>query len=581
MMYISVTPFYEGTVMQKVFSDPKNSLILSQDKQNLLLLTSQFEQDSCADDIINLIKNSDYANFKLNIDGVNHAVRYLSGQSNQTTAFSHLEPIVVAESCDAELEILFDPLKVAAKAVVISACGGKAITEEYLRASMENLNITVGIIDSAVDLLLNKSAQSPGGTRCKIMIAEGLQPKDGSNAFFETLVEASKTKLIDRIDLYGSVDLSNLRNIISVQPGTPLIRKFPHIAGQDGLTVTGEVIPSREGKDLSLSIGENTKICESDPNLLVASVIGNPIDIDNGMEIEPILVLDKIEQSSETFYHNGSLVIKGDLASGTKIVTTGDLTIFGFIESSYVKCGGDIFVAKGILGEQINKSNSQITCTVKCAGSLYTNFIQYSNINVAKNLNVKCQLLHSNVSCMGHVNIQDKTGKRGTIFGGVLSAQKSIRTVTIGAVSGVQTVVNLTAGYSLLLDDKKRLHLSLEQTKGDLQQALTAKSKLEDLDFLKDVNKVEEIKNLDNRLALTIKDYKKHNVETINNIQYNQQQIQEYLMNTKLHASKSIFNNVSVLIGEDVFFSSNRRYGATTVCIKNDQIIAGTYEYEY
>ncbi|MFT5760881.1 MAG: hypothetical protein ACI9LM_005669, partial [Alteromonadaceae bacterium] len=68
------------------------------------------------------------------------------------------------------------------------------------------------------------------------------------------------------------------------------------------------------------------------------------------------------------------------------------------------------------------------------------------------------------------------------------------------------------------------------------------------------------------------------NVETINNIQYNQQQIQEYLINTKLHASKSIFNNVSVLIGENVFFSNNRRYGATTVCIKNDQIIAGTYE---
>ena len=65
----------------QIIAHPESILTLSKDKQKLLLLISKVEEKCCPDDIISIIKKSEYANFKLNMGGIHEAIQYSHAQS--------------------------------------------------------------------------------------------------------------------------------------------------------------------------------------------------------------------------------------------------------------------------------------------------------------------------------------------------------------------------------------------------------------------------------------------------------------------------------------------------------------------
>ena len=140
---------------------PKDLLTLSENSQALLLSIDHLKNsDYTVEDITNFIKKSDYKNFKIYIDSITNAVNF--------SALKDVKFMVVAERKNAELIIDLDPFKMYVKAKLVSAFGGEAINSEKIYTRLKELKVTRGIITSAINLILKKSAQSaPGSTFTK------------------------------------------------------------------------------------------------------------------------------------------------------------------------------------------------------------------------------------------------------------------------------------------------------------------------------------------------------------------------------------------------------------------------------
>ena len=130
-------------------------------------------------------------------------------------------------------------------------------------------------------------------------------------------------------------------------------------------------------------------------------------------------------------------------------------------------------------------------------------FIQFSKVSVKSDLNITCQLIHSFVLCLGYINVKDDSGQKGAVFGGFLCAQKGLNTVTLGAIAGVNTTIDLIGPYHQLLERKKETLASILELKEKVENAVSVKAKLNTS------TGTENERSLNKRLTLTIIDAKK------------------------------------------------------------------------
>jgi len=556
--------------MDKVLTLSASQLRLSQDKQQLLLLISYVEKKVTGTDIIDLVQHSDYAQFKLNKAGLDEAVQCYKEVKNDLANNTKFQSIVIAERRDAQLSITFDSEKITAKAQIISAFSGEKVTYQQLLDAVNDLHITVGISKPAIKQLIEKSALAKPGTAYQITIAKGIEAVDGRDSQFECLLKAPKEILKTAMNLdYGSFDMNSITKLISVQAGTQLMRRIPACQGHDGMTVTGDLIKHTAGNEYPFTLGKNTALSSSDENMLIATAAGTPIISARGMEIDQLLMMDSLNAESGHIRHTGSLIIAGDIRGCEEIIATGDITVIGFIESSKVKCGGDLFVTKGILGHPV-KGDNKFSSEIDCEGSLFANFIQYARVNTGHDLNIKHQLLHCYVQCKGYIKVKDEEGKKGTIFGGVLSAGKGICTVTLGAPAGIETTIDLIGVYAQLLENKKSINSSLNLIQEQLRSVLSAQRKLTN------TGNSEKAKLLDERLTLTIREIKNQLITLTRARENNHIEIQEYFTNTHVLALKSLHSDVVISLGEHIFRSTHS-YGASDVRVKNDHLVVDPY----
>jgi len=548
-----------------------NLLRLSDDKQQLLLLITPVTGDVSVATVSHIFLQSDYAQLKLNIAGVNQAIQSFQRLEYESERSTELESVAIADRLDAQLSITLDPLKMVAKAQIISAYGGLPVTAEQLKNEMEKLAISQGINHKALTLLLEKSQQAKPGSIYQATIAKGKQPVNGTNASFKRLVETPRERLFrpQKID-DKRVDMRNLGQLITVKPGDQLMRKIPYSEGSAGIDVTGEIVKYTPGKDFSLEAGANAEICPSDPNLLIASIPGIPKALNNGMMVDDVLMVKDVDVTYGNVNYEGSVIVEGDICDGMKVCATGDITVSGFIESAQVECGGDLIVGKGILGHQIELGAGNFSCKINCKGAVIANFSQYSKIHAGLDVNIQKQLLHCYVFSGGDINVKDEAGTKGIILGGFLSSNKGINTVTLGASAGSKTTIDLIGLYPELMDAKKRINSAIVQEQEKLQSLLVAQQKIASLP------PSEKKQILDARVMLTQEEVKKQLDQLQTELATNTAELQLYFENAKVITQKELYSDVSISIGRDSFRSA-RTYGPTKVSVKNYKLSAEPY----
>tara|TARA_R110001583_G_scaffold112917_3_gene263108 strand:+ start:46868 stop:48547 length:1680 start_codon:yes stop_codon:yes gene_type:complete len=545
-----------------------NSLRLSADKKQLLLLITPVQEEVTIQHITDLIQHSEYVNLKINPKGVKEAIQGFNNLKSSKSATPELDSIAIADRIHAKFSITIDPLKMTAKALLTNAYGGLPITLDALKNKMDELDITEGIITKNLLLLVKTSKQvSPGSTH-QVVVAQGTAAIHGTDALFECLVETPKQRqLRPKINEDGTVDMRDLGQLNTVKIDTPLMRKTPCSEGSDGINILGEVLPHTSGKDFSLEVGENTKISEQDENLLVATLPGIPKMLNNGMKVDDVLVVKNVDVGSGHVEYEGDIVIEGDVCSGMKVKASGDISISGFVESAHIECEGNLIVSKGIIGHQIEEGGNNYSCIVNSKGNVSANFSQYSKIIAGGGVHIKTQLLHCNVSCKDDIIVLDTSGMRGTILGGSLETTAGVFTASIGAISGSKTCIHLAGDYAHLMENKAQIRQTIQAEKEKLESLIEAQAKV------KLLPNSEKKQTLDIRLTLTIEEVEHHLVELNKNLEDKINMIKEYLKDAKVVAQKEMFNSVNIDIGKQTF-SSNRKYGPTTISLIDHKLTA-------
>ncbi|MBI3776711.1 MAG: DUF342 domain-containing protein [Gammaproteobacteria bacterium] len=381
----------------------------------------------------------------------------------------------IAEKRDAEMTLTISSNELTAQLTLTPARGGETVSEADVFALLTHNNVTQGIIPSAVAQAV--SAQLAD----QVLVAQGTLPIDGEDARFESqLPEITDRRPKENSN--GSVDYREISMFFTVKPDTPLLRKIPLTIGTAGTSVTGKIIPATPGRDLSFSAPlSGVKYDAEDKDLLLSAIGGQAVMIEHGVRVEPVIELKDVDLSSGNIDFDGTVNVGGDVASGLRIRTSGDIFVAGTVEGATLEAGGNIKVNKGVIGrgelrQQDNTPGASLA-RLKAEGSIQARFVENAMIEAHGDVMIDELLAHCEVVTEGTLMVGKDKAKKGHILGGSITAVRGIKAQVVGSGAGVRTKLEAGISRSLRKDlDQARETIIVKCAERDKVAALLKRS---------------------------------------------------------------------------------------------------------
>lgn len=299
-----------------------------------------------------------------------------------------------------------------------------------------------------------------GGVKAKL--ASGQAPVNGQDARIEILIDEMDQSKTPHLLEDGRVDYFNIGTVRTVHKGQILARKSPPSVGMQGSGLNGSPIFPKPGRDVRLPQGKNTVISE-DGMLLLAETDGhvsfNPRE--NKVNVFDVFdVSGDVDFSVGNIDFLGSVIIKGNVLPGFKIVAAGDIEVAGIVDSAVLEAGGDITIRGGV---QMRGKG-----LIKAGGTVRSKFLQAANVEAGVDVIVGDSIMHCHVSAGRSVFME---AKKSVIVGGLVRAGEEVRTRTLGSPMATPTEVEvgvhpqLRAEMVQLHEKLKAMHQNIEKTK--------------------------------------------------------------------------------------------------------------------
>lgn len=366
------------------------------------------------------------------------------------------DPEAPLPDLDAQAVVFITNDKLSAYIMVLPPVGeGEEVNENTLDKALSDNKVSYGIDED----LLAEIPDKPIGKRyfCLYHIAEG-----------EAAVHGEDGKIIDKfsrspekkyaVDEYDRMDYTSLNLVQNAEQGDVICEIIYPTEGEPGMNVLRQEIPAKNGKNVQIPKGRNTELDEDETNL-IASITGHVEFNGRTFEIKPVLEIDgNIDYSTGNINYVGDVNIHGDVCNGFTVRAMGSITVDGVIESGNVEAGGDLIVAKGIVGN----NNSTV---IRAQRSIYSKYLENCSVYARENLQADFII---NCKLYANGEIEVKSG-RGAIIGGVTRAGKAVRANLVGSMSEVTTAIRLGGmpceefEKELVLDEIKDLEKELEQ----------------------------------------------------------------------------------------------------------------------
>ncbi|MCL1145545.1 FapA family protein [Shewanella marinintestina] len=473
----------------------------------------------------------------------------------------------IADRRDASISFEVSDDKMQATMMLTAAYGGKSLDIKDILKNLKLQRISMGLSKPKIDSLLTEFSQLAPGASCYGTIARGRPPVNGVAAQLSRKVSLARERLLQpQKNSDGSVDMRNLGAMIMVKPGNLLIEKTPATSGVNGYNVYGENIIAKPGKDLRLIVGNGTELNPNNPNQLLASVAGQPVEAKSGMQVDDVLQIKNVDVSYGHVDFKGSILITGDVGEGMIVKSSGDITVMGFVDSATLEAKGDITVSKGIIGRQLKDLSLSTKLTAQ--GQISAQFVQYSNLNAQGNILVTKQLLHSHTHTKQQLIVSDATGRRGDLVGGKAEANGGVKAVAIGATADTKTEVYCAMELSDLKQQLKQLDHSI---KSMVVATLNIEAQLRKLppkeQWQDDAMMVEQVTvMLDEKRRMNV-------IRAQEELEYDtlKHTIENYYKQNCVHALKHVFSNVELHIGP-AFHRTQREHGPCRVQNENQEI---------
>ncbi|WFA08418.1 FapA family protein [Tissierella sp. Yu-01] len=299
---------------------------------------------------------------------------------------------------------------------------GKGPNIQDIRTSLNNMGITYGINDTLLRDICDKPVYNKD-----IIIARGTEPTSGKDATYEILFKTEKDfRPKEKED--GTVDFHNLEIVENIKKNQVLCTITPATEGIDGISITGEKIPSVPGKPIPNLLGKNTKLNEDETAIL--STIDGQVDfIARKIHVnETLFIKGNVDISTGNIKAIGNIIIKGSVSPGFVVEAKGNIEVDGTISSATLKAGGNIILRRGVVGSKLH-----------CEGDFTSKFIENSNVFVKGDIKA-AYIMNSNIKCGKTLQTM---GSKSKIVGGTCIAGENIQTRFIGSSAAVRTFLEI------------------------------------------------------------------------------------------------------------------------------------------
>lgn len=385
----------------------------------------------------------------------------------QNASFS--KPVAVRVDAIYKVDVSADKLHVTL--TVTPAQGGQPASAQGALAALARAGITHGVSDAALGAAVAQQIGQP------VEVATGEAAIPGVDGWLEPLVTVNQQRH-PKIDDKGHADFRDLGAVPTVNAGDALMRRHPPTAATPGRNVFGAEIGAPAGKDIKFAVRlQGVVIDSSDPDLLRAEIAGQPVLLRDGVNVEPVIKVDKVDISTGNLEFVGSVTVRGDVHSGMRIQAGGDVIVEGTIESAEIVAGGDVIARGGIVGHtaqsQEDSQKSQ-TARITARGNIKARHVENAVLLAEQSVFVDEAIVQSNVTAIDRVEVGQPGKRKGHIIGGVVKATLGVTTEFLGSPGSSQTraFVGVNPLLQKALDEQKqRLARGLKEH-GDLTKVV-------------------------------------------------------------------------------------------------------------
>lgn len=332
--------------------------------------------------------------------------------------------------------------------------GGREMDRNVLDQALAQSGVVSGIDSAALDRL----ASDKEGYFKLVLAARGRPAVNGQDG---KIIErfARKVEKHFQVDENDRMDYTNLNLVQNVGQGEEICAMVPPTEGQPGEDVYGHELPAKNGRKVQLPKGRNTEISE-DGLSLVASAAGHVEYTGRSFQVKPVLEIGgDVDYSTGNINFLGDVHIQGDVCSGFLVRAMGNVNVDGVISGGTVEAGGDLVVAKGILGGE--------QTVVRAHRSIFAKYLENCVVYARENLQTDC-IINSEVFCDGVVEVESG---RGTIMGGRIWAARKVTAKIVGSRSEVATFITL-GGLPCSDSEKEQLLTQLTQQEEELRKIM-------------------------------------------------------------------------------------------------------------
>ncbi|QHW30042.1 DUF342 domain-containing protein [Paenibacillus rhizovicinus] len=410
-------------------------------------------------------------------------------------------------------------------------------TAEQLAEFLKSHNIKHGLQHDVINQLVKLPSRY---FQSQTLIAQGVAPVNGEDGFIRFAYDMNEGEYRPLELEGGKVDFKEVTQLKNVKRGQLIAEKVKATPGKDGIAVTGEAVPCRNGKEAYFKMGKNVLL--NPEQTAIYAAIDGLISITDKSKVNVFPVFEvngDVDYKVGNIDFVGNVVIRGNVLTGFKVKAVGDIRVIGGVEGAILETEGSIEVTGGVLAS--NKGYLKAGKNIKCS------FIQDGNVTAAEDVLVSQSIMHSHVRAGRNVIC---SGVKGLVVGGTIQAGDRVVARTIGNSMSTATVIEVGVRPELrselleLRSQNKLLSENLDKT----EKALAL------LDQLAAVGQLPP-----DRMAMRIKlgSTKRASVEEIAQNKERVLEIEKSLENTdraKVDAVNVIYGGTKIVIGRNTRF---------------------------
>lgn len=328
---------------------------------------------------------------------------------------------------------------------------GRELNREQLDSALKESGVAFGVDEE----LLKKLPENQERYFSLYAVAKGKPAHPGKDGYIIERYDRTVEHKFE-VDEHDRVDYTSLKFFQSVEKGDVICEAVMPTPGDPGRTVLDQEIPVKDGKAATLTRGRNTELSE-DGTKLVASKAGHVEYTGKGFQVESVMeIAGNVDYSTGNIRYIGDVHIGGSVCGGFSVQASGNITVDGVVEAGSIDAGGDLVVARGIVGSAQS--------VVRAKGSVYTKYVENSVIYARESLKADC-IVNSKVYSDGEIQV---CSGRGIIVGGQIRTAKNISAKVIGSKSEIQTAIFL-GGEPCVEHEREELQKIVEEYQKELE----------------------------------------------------------------------------------------------------------------